>query len=329
MIKVVQIGMGPLGIKIGEFIADRNGIETVGAIDKNPELVGKSLYELNESLSNKVIISTSLSEIIRNTNPDVAVLTTVSDMERITPQILEILAHNIPIVSTCEELSYPWENAAENASMIDEKAKSAGVAVVGTGVNPGFLMDSLPVFLTSICQRVDQVIVRRYQDASHRRTPFQKKIGAGLSLDEFEERKINLTLRHVGLSESIYHFANAMGWKLDHVSDEITPVIANETITSGAFEIQSGMAAGVLQIGLGKIGNEEKVRLEFRAAVGEPDSFDEIEIQGNPSFTSRIENGINGDVATCAIVVNAVKTILNANPGLRVMADMPLTSYYD
>ncbi|MCE7996608.1 MAG: dihydrodipicolinate reductase [Roseivirga sp.] len=328
-IKIVQVGMGPLGIKIGQFISERKSLETVGAVDKNPVLIGKPLSALHSDLSQSVTIKESLSEVLAGVKPDVAVLTTVSDMERITPQVEEIVRAGIPVVSTCEELSYPWDCAPELSERINKLAAEMNTAVVGTGVNPGFLMDSLPAFLTSVCQHVEKVSVSRYQNAAFRRVPFQRKIGAGLSLEAFEQKKQEGTLRHVGLTESMQFIAAKMGWKLDATEDVISPVIASEDIHTESMDIKKGDAMGVCQVGKGWINGEEKITLTFQAAVGEPASYDEVNIEGNPDISSRIEGGVNGDVATCAITINAIAQVLEARPGLRTMGDLPLTSYFD
>lgn len=328
-IKVVQIGMGPLGIKVADFIAQRKGIQTIAAVDKNPALVGKSLQDLQSSLDSETFVYQSLTEAVEQSKPDVAVLTTVSDMERVTPQIEEIVGFGIPVVTTCEELSYPWGNDATLAVRIDQAAQKNGVAVVATGVNPGFMMDSLPTFLTAVCQDVQSIEVRRFQDATYRRIPFQKKIGAGLSLEEFEQRKENGTLRHVGLAQSMQFIAHKMGWKLDKVEDIISPVIASEDISAnGSMAIPKGNATGVCQVGKAYVNGEEKITLIFQAAIKEPESYEEVRIKGTPDITSRIGGGVNGDVATCAITVNAVAQILHAKAGLRTMADIPMVSFF-
>ncbi|MGB0931427.1 MAG: hypothetical protein ACPGVB_11655, partial [Chitinophagales bacterium] len=261
-LKVVQIGMGPLGIKVADFIAQRKGIQTVAAVDKNPALIGKSLHDLKSNLDNQTFIYQNLAEAIEVAKPDLAILTTVSDMECVTPQIEEIVGFGIPVVTTCEELSYPWETNAILANRMDEAAKKHKVAVVATGVNPGFMMDALPTFLTAVCQNVERIEVRRFQDATYRRVPFQKKIGAGLSLEEFEERKENGTLRHVGLAQSMQFIAHKMGWKLDKVEDIISPVIASEDITAnGSMAIPKGNATGVCQIGRAYVNGEEKIKV--------------------------------------------------------------------
>jgi 4-hydroxy-tetrahydrodipicolinate reductase len=327
-IDILVVGLGPMGQKTIRFSQERSGLRVVGAVDVNPALHGRDVGEVADLAPLGVPVSSSLEECLKTAKPKVAVFTTVSDMKRITPQIEGALELGLPVVSTCEELSYPWQTAPELAERLDRAAKAAGVAVLGTGVNPGFLMDSLPIFLTAVCQRVDMVKVHRLQNATLRRVPFQKKIGAGLSLEEFEAKKADGTLRHVGLTESMYMIASALGWKLDQTEDVITPVVAEQEIKTEAMTIAPGFAAGVQQIGRGWEDGRERVTMIFKAAIGEPDSYDTVEITGEPNITSTIPGGVNGDTATCAITLNAVKPILTAPAGLRTMADMPLVSCF-
>ncbi len=328
MIKVLQIGLGPLGQKIGRYISERKGVTTIAAVDKNPQLIGQDFGSLCGLTASGFPVQESVASAIAAQKPDVAVLSTVSDMERITGQLEEIIKHGIPIVSTCEELSYPWECAPELANRIDEVAKANNVAVVATGVNPGFLMDSLPSFLTAVCQDVESVNINRYQDAQYRRIPFQQKIGAGLSLEDFEAKKKSGTLRHVGLTESMQLIANRMGWKLDKTEDIIEPVIAQEEIKTKDLTVAKGDALGVMQTGRAYVGDELKISLQFKAAIGVPESYDEIQIKGNPNINSKINGGVNGDVATCAITINAIPQILRSTPGLKTMADIPLVAFF-
>jgi 4-hydroxy-tetrahydrodipicolinate reductase len=258
----------------------------------------------------------------------VAVVTTVSSLAALEPQVAEIAQTRINIVSTCEELSYPWQRQNELALRIDRICRDQGVACVGTGVNPGFLMDFLPTVLTGLCQDVTAVRVWRVQDASVRRVPFQQKIGAGLTLAQFEAKQAEGTLRHVGLLESVDFTAASLGWKLDRTTETLEPVIAERDITTGYRPIDKGMASGVRQIGRGFVGDDEVITLTFQAAVGETESYDQIEIEGEPSFSSRIAGGIHGDIATCAVTLNTVGAILKADPGLKTMADLPAPCWF-
>ena len=229
----------------------------------------------------------------------------------------------------CEELFFPWKTNPEVAKRIDEICRQNGVACVGTGVNPGYLMDLLPTFLSGLCQDVRKVEVWRVQDASVRRIPFQQKIGAGLTLEEFEVKKKAGTLRHVGLPESVDFIAEKLGWKLDRNTESLEPVVAESQIDSGYKPISKGMACGVHQVGRGFVGEQEVITLNFRAAVGEPESYDQVHIDGEPGIHSRISGGVNGDIAMCAITLNAVRSILQASPGLKTMGQIPPIAFFN
>lgn len=328
MIQVLQVGLGPLGQKIGQYISERKGIKTIAAVDKKPQIIGKDFGTLCGINASGVLVKENMESAIREAKPDVAVVSTVSDLMRIAGQLEEIIKLGIPIVSTCEELSYPWESDPAIAGQLDQLAKENGVAVVSTGVNPGFLMDALPTFLTAVCQEVNSIEVKRFQDARYRRLPFQQKIGAGLSLDSFEAKREAGSLRHVGLTESMQLIAHRMGWKLDKTEDIIEPVIATEKVITKELTIAKGDALGVMQTGKAYVGEELKISLHFKAAIGVPESFDEISIKGMPEINSKISGGVNGDVATCAIVINAIPQILRTNPGLKTMADIPLVAFF-
>jgi len=323
MTKIVQVGLGPLGQKVVRYLLERPNFKLVAVVDPAPDKVGKDAGELCGVKRLGVAVAKDLRSALRGRKADVALLTTVSDLKRIERHIAEIAAAGLPVVSTCEELSFPWDASPAVSRRIDALCRKHGIACVGTGVNPGFLMDFLPSALTGVCQKVERVRVQRIQDASARRVPFQKKIGAGLTLAQFREKKKAGTLRHVGLTESMHMTARALGWKLSRTSESLRPVVATARITSGYAPIKKGMACGVEQIGRAFVGRKEVITLEFRAAVGEPKSFDAVEITGIPNLRSVIEGGVNGDIATCAIVLNAVAAIRKVTPGLKTMLDLP------
>lgn len=322
----MQVGLGPLGLKISKYINDKESIETIAAVDINPTLLNKDLGDLAGLGNNGVQIKNSIDTVGNISEIDVVVLTTSSSLNAISKQIGPILNLGIPIVSTCEELTYPWDTDRKIADDLDKKAIENGVAVVSTGVNPGFLMDTLPAMLTGVCKSIRSISVNRIQDAQTRRLPFQKKIGAGLSLDEFEERKSAGTLRHVGLTESMQFIADAVGWELDHTEDVITPVVSHQEVNTKDLNIPEGNAIGVRQEGRAYFKGEERIKLIFEAAVGTGVSYDEVNIVGEPNICSRIEGGVHGDVATCSIVLNTIPHIINATPGLKTMKDLPIVS---
>lgn len=327
MAKAIIIGLGPLGQRVARYAVERKSITLVGAVDIDPAMVGKDLGKLCGLKPLGITVSHDLKTALKGVKADAALLTTVSSVKKLEAQVAEIARHKLDIVSTCEELSFPFRTASATAKRIDALCKKHKITCLGTGVNPGFLMDFLPAIMTAVNQNVKQITVRRIQDASVRRVPFQQKIGAGLTPAEFKQKQAAGTLRHVGLPESIDLIAHAMGWKLTKSTETLRAVKANQRITSGDKPITKGMARGVEQFGRGYIGKKEVITLHFRAAVGEPESYDEIEIKGEPNMISRIDGGVNGDIATCAIVLNAVRSALAAAPGLKTMLDVPAVTF--
>lgn len=320
-IHAALIGAGPLGINIYKYALTRKDIVITHVIDIDTTLVGKDMGTHSGQDATGVMIAGDNTAI---KDASVAILATVSDLPRIGPQLLSLIEAGLHVVTTCEEMFFPWGNSKEWSDTIDRAAKDKGVAVLGTGVNPGFLMDALPMMLSGVCHHVDRVEVRRYQDAQFRRIPFQKKIGAGLTYEEFDKRKNEGTLRHVGLTESMLFIAQQLGWTLEKTEDKIEPVVADKNIETEALKIQSGQVAGVRQTGRGYVNGEERIKLSFQAAVGEPESYDEVEIFGVPHIRSRIIGGVHGDVATSSIILNACRSVIHAMPGLRTMADVPM-----
>ena len=321
-IKVVQMGLGPIGNKATLYLAERENLQIVGAVDADPAKVGKDVGVLAGLAPLGVAVKPDIAQALAGQSADVVLLTTSSALTRIADQLKQVLPFGVHVVSSCEELSYPWQTNPALAGEIDELAKKHGVSVLSTGVNPGFLMDFLPIAMTGVCKSVRQVTVERIQDATFRRIPFQKKIGAGLTQAEFQTRVEQGVLRHVGLTESVQMIASRLGWRLDSTSDEIAPVVAETDVPLGDGVIEAGKVLGVRQIGRGIVNGREAITLFFRAAIGEPESRDRIIIDGEPSIDSCIEGGVDGDVATCAILVNAIPAVMKARPGLRTMADI-------
>jgi 4-hydroxy-tetrahydrodipicolinate reductase len=282
--------------------------------------------ELGRCLGIKV--SADLVRTLKSAKPQVAVLCTSSSLTRVLPQIETILKSRTAIVSTTEELAYPGRTHARQGRQIDGWAKKARVAVLGTGVNPGFAMDALPIALTAACERVDRVVVNRVQDARIRRLPFQQKIGAGLTPTQFQKEVDAGRVRHVGLTESIAMIADALGWKLDRVTDEIRPQVASAPVSSEFLAVDAGYVAGIIQDGVGYRKDAAVISLHMEAYLGAPESFDAVDIEGSPRLSMKIAGGIHGDIATVALVVNAIPKVLSAPPGLHTMRDMPLPSFF-
>lgn len=328
-IRVLHFGLGPIGLSIVKQVAERPGLKIVGAVDIDPAVTGRDLGDvagLKKRLG--VRVEADAAKALKAAKPNVVIHCTSSSLERVMPQFEAILAAKAAIVSTTEELAYPFRMHPAQAKRLDALAKKSTVAVLGTGVNPGFSMDALPIALSAVCQRVDTVLVNRMQDARIRRLPFQQKIGAGLTAEQFAKKVKDRSVRHVGFAQSIAMIGDALGWKLDRITDDIKPKIAEHEVASDLLAVDPGFVCGIIQDGVGYRGRKPVIRLHLEAYLGAPETYDAVEIEGLPTLSMKFAGGIHGDVATASIVVNSIPKVLAAAPGLHTMRDLALPSYF-
>lgn len=325
-VRVLLYGLGSIGTSLARE-CHRRGLDLVAAVDVDGAKVGKDLGEvagLGEELG--VIVRRDLSSAIKKGDADVALHCTTSFIWEAHPQLAEIALAGCDVVSTCEELSYPWRAHRHFAQEIDQAAKREGVTILGTGVNPGFVMDALIISLSSMCRKVSRVVARRVVDVARRRLPLQRKVGVGMAEAQFREGAKEGQLGHVGTSESIDMLAAALGWNLTDVQVEIEPVLAEREYRSPHLSVKKGEVAGLRQVGIGSRKGEEAIRLELEMYMGAP-AGDSITLEGDPPLEVRIPGGVEGDGATVAAVVNSIPRVVEAQPGLKTMLDMPLPSF--
>jgi 4-hydroxy-tetrahydrodipicolinate reductase len=328
-IKVLHVGLGPIGAGVVRQVAERKGFRIVGAADIDPAKAGRDLGEIaGMGRALRIKVSGDVKKAIKTAKPDVVVLCTSSSLKKVLPQMEEILRLRVPVVSTTEELAYPTKRNMKYARAIHLLAKKSKVAVLGTGVNPGFVMDALPIALTGVCEHVESIRVDRVQDARIRRLPFQQKIGAGLTREQFQRKVDDGSVRHVGLAESISMIGDAVGWKLDRITDDIQPKMATETVASEYLAVDPGFVCGIVQDGVGYRNGVPLITLHMEAYLGAPESFDAVEVVGSPALKMKLAGGVHGDIATASIVVNSLPKILEVAPGLHTMRDMPLPGFF-
>lgn len=327
-IRVVQFGVGPIGASIVRLMRQKSDIEIVGAIDRDPAKAGRDLGEVvgAQDAPWGVAVFADSGEILAKP-VDVVVHSTSSYLKSVMDQLLECIAAGCCIVSTCEELAYPFRKSPDLAAKLDSAAKDEGVALVGTGVNPGFVLDKLVLTLSAVSQSVDSARAIRVVDASKRRLPLQKKIGAGMAPEEFRAQVDAGVIKHHGLPESAAMVADGLGFEIDGISETIQPVIAQENIRTEFLEVAPGQVAGVHQIARGTAHGEEKIFLELQMYVGAKNPADTIELKGQPNLSLVIPGGTHGDVATAAIAANAIPAIVAAPAGLRTSRDLPLAYF--
>lgn len=320
-IGVVHYGLGPIGRLVASLVARRPGLRSVAAVDVSDDLQGKSLTDLiGSSLGDAIKVSHTLNGVV---DAHVALHCTTSSLQRVTPQLVELIDHGLNVISTTEELSFPWRENSILASRIDELARARGVTVLGTGINPGFAMEYLPIALSGASQEVTSVLVYRVQDAATRRVPLQRKVGAGLDVGEFSKRVKTGQLGHVGLRESVQAIAAALGWELSEITENIEPVIVQSDTAMSEGTILAGQVSGVHQRAQGYVNGSVRIDLTLQMAVGVGPSSDHIKLEGVPELTFDVPAGLHGDTCTAAVVVNSIPGVLRGEPGLRVMSELP------
>lgn len=323
-ITVVQYGLGPIGLEIVETLLTRPWAELVGAIDTDGNKVGKDVGQfLKTARQTGIIVRKETDDVLRRTAPHVVTHSTSSEMQSIYPQLVIALEHGANVISTAEELTYPFVKHPEAAQKLNDLAESEKRVVLGTGVNPGFLLDSLPVALSGVCQHVTSIRAERVVDAARTSLPVQRRVGVGLTTLEFERRVADSSVGHVGLPESVGLISLAMGWKVGEIQERITPVLAEKNLESGPVKVQVGLVAGIRQVAKGILAGHELVVLDLRTYVDAQNPHDSIMIEGVPTIDLTIRGGVQGDRATPAIVVNSIPRLESLKPGLRTVIDLP------
>src|SRR5262252_8976844 len=290
---VVHYGLGPIGLAVAALVAERPWLRSVAAVDVGEELRDRSLSDLTGRPSASSPRVTAAYRPVAGAS--VALLCTSSSLERVARQVVELADAGLHVVSTTEELSYPWDAHPQAAAEIDAAARRAGVTVLGTGINPGFAMDYLAIVLSAVAQRVDRVEVHRVQDAGTRRVPLQRKVGAGM-------------------------LAATFGWRLTGLEERVEPILAEAPTPMSGGTVPAGHVLGLHQTAVGRAGDVLVVSLTLDMAVGIGPTRDHVRLVGEPALELEVPGGLHGDVATAAIVVNAIPRVLTARRGLVTMA---------
>jgi 2,4-diaminopentanoate dehydrogenase len=318
LVRVAVIGLGAIGREVFKAVCARPGLVVSGAAD--PAFVGRDAGEVAgvEVAVGPlgVVVAATAAEALAGA--DVALVLTASGVAEMLPIVEAAAAQGVDVISTCEDLAYADLSTADLARRIDATARAAGISVLGTGVNPGFVMDRLPVTLAAACVRVDRVQVFRVVDAAKRRAPLRAKVGAGMTVEEFQAGVAAARLGHRGLRESVALIGLGLGWVFDEIRSTIDPVVGQRA------GVASGRVAGLHQVAVGVRAGQELVKLDLEMSVAAPDPHDRVVIDGDPPLDVLIRGGTHGDRGTVGAVLSAIPALIAAPPGLKTVLDLTL-----
>lgn len=321
-IEVVACGLGPMGRRIATRLAGRTDLRLVAAVDSDPDKRGLDLAELLGSrLPAAVTVLPSFGELGRPNGPGVAMLATSSRLEVVEAQIAQLVGLGWNVLSTCEELVHPKSVDPAAAERLHIAATHAGVTILGSGINPGFLMDTLVFVLSTACTRVRRIQVRRSVDTNQRRLPLQQKAGVGMEEAWFRRLATETRVGHVGLRQSAHLVADRLGWPVTRYEETLEPVLATAPVETGLGRVEPGGVLGLRQSGTAWRGTEPAIRYELEMSAG-AQQVDAITIEGEPEIRQVIAGGVNGDAGTEAVVANLVRPVAAAPSGLLTMADL-------
>jgi 2,4-diaminopentanoate dehydrogenase len=327
-LRILQFGLGPIGLTTALSVIDKSSggtIALVGAVDSAEDKVGRDIGDLLQLPdSTGVVVKASIEEALAESQPHVVLHTTSSFLPGVMEQLETCIRAGVHVVSSTEELAYPHHRHPELTRRLDALAREHAVVVVGTGVNPGYAMDVLALAATAPCLKVRSVRVNRVVDAGKRREPLQRKVGAGLSAEEFQERKATGTFGHIGLVESLRMLAAGLDWPIDRIEETLEPVVATGRTDTPFLTVDPGRVAGIHHVARGLRGGLTVLELSLEMYVGAPDPGDEVLIEGDPPVHLIARGGIFGDTATAALLINTAGLVGTSHPGLLTMKDLPV-----
>jgi 4-hydroxy-tetrahydrodipicolinate reductase len=322
-IKIAQFGLGQIGIETVKLAAEKPWAHVVAGIDIDPAIADRTLHSVTGVGSlDKSLVYASFDRMLQEVQPDVVLHTAGSRAGQAFDQIEPMVRAGISVVSSCEELLFPALSEPQRSADFAQLCRRCGAGVVGTGVNPGFVMDVLPVCLTGVSRSVRGIFVQRVVNASMRRMQLQKKIGSGMDPDHFRALYRAGAAGHCGFRESAALICHCLRWTVDQIQETCEPIIAQRDIQTDFFQVKKGLACGLHQVVQAHVEGRTPLVMDLKMYLDAPDPHDAIRIDGQPNLDVTLNGGVAGDQATVAALVNAVPRLLQAGPGLHLMTDL-------
>lgn len=327
--RVLVWGLGAMGSGIAKNIQKKSEFRLVGAVEKNPDMVGKDLGEVLDTGKNDVFVYGNIDEAIKKVKPDIAIIATNSFVPEVLPKIESCARNHVNVITIAEEMAYPFVSHPEESEIIENLAVRYGITVLGTGINPGFVLDQLILNLTGACLNVKKIVARRINDLS----PFGKTVmetqGVGTTPEEFEKGIADGSIvGHIGFQQSISMIAESLGWELTRIEETREPIVSNTERRTNVAHVMPGMVAGCKHVGRGYMGDELLIELihpqQILPELENVDTGDYIDVYGDPDVHMAIKPEIPGGKGTMAVATNMIPYVVGGEPGLCTMADLPV-----
>ncbi|MDP4116929.1 MAG: 2,4-diaminopentanoate dehydrogenase [Bacteroidota bacterium] len=331
-VKIVIWGFGAMGSGMARMLLTKKGVDIIGVCDLHPERVNKSIFEvlgIEKGDRKDVVIKGDINEVLTEKCCDVCLCATDSFTKKAFPRLKLALEKKVNVISTAEEMSYPKAQNPELAAELNKIAKENGVTILGTGINPGMIMDLLVVCLTGCMTEVKHVEAKRVNSLSPFGPAVMEEQGVGISVDKFNEGVKNGSLAgHVGFAESINMIGDAIGWKVEKYETQMSPIVTDVDRKSPYGFAKAGNVAGVNMTGQGYVNGEVLINMIHPQQI-EPEmagvyTGDYITIKGTPEVNMQIKPEVQGGLGTIAVCVNMIPHVINAAPGLKTMIDLPV-----
>jgi 4-hydroxy-tetrahydrodipicolinate reductase len=322
-IRIAQFGLGLIGIEAVRLAAAKPWAQVVGGIDIDPSLASRSLRSVTAVRGlDDAVVYPDFAQLMEQAQPDVVIHTAGSKVAEAFDQLEPIVRAGVSVVSSCEELLFPALREPRRSAQFADLCRNFGAAVVGTGVNPGFVMDVLPVCLTGVSRSVRSIYVERVVNASTRRMQLQKKIGSGMEPDHFRGLFHAGAAGHAGFRESAALVCHCLGWTPQKIEETCEPITADHDIKTKFFSVKKGQSCGLHQVVSAYVDGEVRLKMDLKMYLDAPDPHDAIRIDGEPKLDVTLNGGVAGDAATVAALINAVPRVLEAGAGLHLMTDL-------
>lgn len=329
-IRVVVLGTGQMGSGLIRLLDRKAGAQLVGAYGRRareqPVDAGIAAG-LGRRLGFDV--SRDLEELLERTQPHIAIQATCSTVRDAEPELRMLLAHGVDVVSIAEEMAFPAYSEPGIAAALDELARGHGATLVGTGINPGFVLDLLIITLTGVCQRIESISARRINDLSPYGPTVLASQGVGLSPGDFAAGLADgRVVGHFGFPESLSMIATALGWEIERIEQSREPIVSSVRRETPFVVVDPGCVAGCLQSSVAWVEGRPAIRLvhpqQIHPHLGKVETGDFIDIAGEPDIHLAARPEIPGGIGTVALAVNLIPRVLRSEPGLKTMADLPV-----